>query len=99
MTFPEGLPATTENIVKAKSIVNTFKINGMTNIFEALKVALHLCDLKHKSKQFDKQPLVIFLTDGSANVGESKSENIISKVLKEKTFFSEKSKQISFFYL
>lgn len=62
--------------------METFSPNGGTNIYEALKIALHLYDLKKKSSaDFNKQPLIVFLTDGDPTVGETNINQIVSKVI------------------
>lgn len=55
---------------------------GGTDIFDALKVGLHLVELAQpQSKDADMpQPIIVFLTDGDPTVGVTSTEQIISKV-------------------
>lgn len=81
LTFPEAYVPSKENVAKAEKIIDTYTPNGGTNIFEALKIAIHLNNLQSKkNKDFNKQPLIIFLTDGDPTVGVTSTEEIISKV-------------------
>lgn len=73
--------ATKENIEKAKEVINNYQPDGGTNIYEALKIALHLYDLElKKNKDFNKQPIIVFLTDGDPTVGITGTEEIVNKL-------------------
>lgn len=67
-----------KNIENAKKIVNSFNPSGGTNIETALDVALKL----HKNSKLkdERQPMIMFLTDGQATVGQTNSDLIVSKV-------------------
>lgn len=54
---------------------------GGTNIYEALRVGLHLVKLR-QTRTGDKnaQPLIVFLTDGDPTVGKTSPTDIISQV-------------------
>lgn len=81
LSFPEAYAPTKENLENANKIIDKYIPNGGTNIFEALRIAIHLNNLQLKNnKDFNKQPLIIFLTDGDPTVGVSSTEEIISKV-------------------
>lgn len=73
--------ATKENIDKAKEVINNYQPDGGTNIYEALKIALHLYELElKKNKGFNKQPIIVFLTDGDPTVGVTATDEIINKL-------------------
>lgn len=73
--------ADTNNIQKAKDIVNNFKAGGGTNIFVALKIALRLVELSTTINQYrSKQPIIIFLTDGAPTVDVTDLDRITQEV-------------------
>lgn len=79
--FPEAFPATQDAINKATEVVKKFSANGGTNIYEALKVAIHLVKTQQlKNKESPIQPLIIFLTDGEPTVGVSATDTIRTKI-------------------
>ncbi|KAJ8946459.1 hypothetical protein NQ314_008887, partial [Rhamnusium bicolor] len=71
--------ATEENIKKAEEVVKKLNAFGGTDIKSALNIGLQLVEnnLKGGNKH---QPIVIFLTDGEATVGEVDNEKIIKNV-------------------
>jgi len=69
------LPASPENVRKAKQFVQDMEASGGTNSDEALRVAL--TQLKNVD---DSQKIVIFLTDGLPTVGETNVEKILENV-------------------
>lgn len=83
ITFNEGtdllakslLPASPENVKKAKRFVQDIEASGGTNIDEALRAALTLLRDAEGS-----QKMVVFLTDGLPTVGETNVEKILENV-------------------
>lgn len=83
MNFPEAFASSGENIENAKKIINSFDPTGSTNIYDALNIAVHLYDLQKKSfEEFNKQPLIVFLTDGEPTIVEINTNRIVSEVPK-----------------
>ncbi|HXG22926.1 MAG TPA: VIT and VWA domain-containing protein [Chthonomonadales bacterium] len=83
ITFNEGtdllakslLPASPENVKKAKQFVQDIEASGGTNIDEALRTALTLLrDIEGSQK------MIVFLTDGLPTVGETNVEKILENV-------------------
>ena len=64
--------------------MNNTSPGGGTNIYDALKVALHLVDVEHSKKTYERniQPMILFLTDGDPTSGVTKHESIIEHVRK-----------------
>lgn len=83
--LPQAFPATKENIGKVQEVVDKMEDEGLTNIIDALIVGLRLTSKgvrqsAQPSELHKHQPIVVFLTDGQANVGESRSSNMIEIV-------------------
>lgn len=72
--------ATSENVKRAIDVVSGMKGNGGTDINSALRAALD--NLNERSATETALPVVIFLTDGQATVGEQVAENILKNVTK-----------------
>lgn len=68
--------ATPENIEKAKSVIADKTDMGLTNIIAGLEVGLFLNKRAQESVPNKYQPMIIFLTDGLANIGVSSSDEI-----------------------
>ncbi|XP_039765777.1 inter-alpha-trypsin inhibitor heavy chain H4-like isoform X2 [Pararge aegeria] len=90
-------PASAANIAKAKVIASRLNISGATNINDALEAALSLVkkSVEQKNEKIDTEndnepaeikiqmePIIIFLTDGEPNVGQSDPNQIISHITK-----------------
>lgn len=77
--LPPAYEVTEKNLENAKKVVAKLNAFGGTDIQSALKVGLELVE---KNLVTDKkhQPLIVFLTDGEATVGEVDNEKIISTV-------------------
>lgn len=75
--MPDAYQAEEGNIQNAMKVVNQFQAMGATNINNALKVSLQLIDKNFNEKN---QPMIIFLTDGEATIGETSNKKIISTV-------------------
>ncbi|KAG5281748.1 hypothetical protein AALO_G00048380 [Alosa alosa] len=69
------VPATEDNIKRARAFVREMKVKGSTNINDALVKAGRLLQ---RSSQSDTRlvPMVIFLTDGSANEGVTNKDQM-----------------------
>jgi len=69
--FREGFsPATAQNLSAAREFVNALQADGGTNISGALEAALS------STVSQERLPLVLFLTDGVASVGEQEPDRI-----------------------
>ncbi|XP_041446959.1 inter-alpha-trypsin inhibitor heavy chain H3 isoform X2 [Xenopus laevis] len=70
--------ATPDNLKQAKEFVSRIKDDGMTNINDAVLRAVPLLDNAHESGAVPRRSvsLIILLTDGEANVGESNPTKI-----------------------
>ncbi len=69
------VPATRENVAKAKKFVENIEANGGTNIDDALKASLALF------KENDgKENMIVFITDGLPTVGETNIGTILQHV-------------------
>ncbi|KAF2887611.1 hypothetical protein ILUMI_18562 [Ignelater luminosus] len=81
-TFPNAYLASSDNIKKAKHTVSEFRPTAATDIYTALRVGLHLVELArtHKSDEVDRQPILVFLTDGDPTVGLRSAEKITNKI-------------------
>ncbi|XP_049822945.1 inter-alpha-trypsin inhibitor heavy chain H4-like isoform X1 [Aethina tumida] len=75
--LPDAYQAEEGNIQNAMKVVNQFQAMGATNINNALKVSLQLIDKNFNEKN---QPMIIFLTDGEATIGETSNKKIISTI-------------------
>ncbi|KAF4523726.1 hypothetical protein B566_EDAN011590 [Ephemera danica] len=77
----KSFPANTEYIAKAQDIASKMQIQGGTNIHDSLKVALGVAS---RGVSFDgsdsslPDPIIIFLTDGEATVGETRPDKILA---------------------
>ncbi|KAF2899117.1 hypothetical protein ILUMI_07056 [Ignelater luminosus] len=80
--FPNAYIATTDNINKAKTTISKFSPSAATDIYTALKVGLHLVEIaeNHKVDSIERQPLVVFLTDGDPTVRLTSREEITNKI-------------------
>ncbi|XP_075039204.1 inter-alpha-trypsin inhibitor heavy chain H3-like isoform X2 [Mixophyes fleayi] len=76
--------ATPENLKEAKQYVNSIDYGGLTNINDPLLKAVELLNKAHESKQVPERSvsLIILLTDGEANRGESNPARIQENVKK-----------------
>ncbi|XP_040215311.1 inter-alpha-trypsin inhibitor heavy chain H3-like isoform X2 [Rana temporaria] len=65
--------ATPGNLAAAREYIRNFHIDWATNINDALMQAVQLLDRAHQLKQVPERSvsLIVLLTDGQANVGES----------------------------
>ncbi|KAJ8920647.1 hypothetical protein NQ315_004786 [Exocentrus adspersus] len=77
--LPPAYEANEENIKKAEKVVEKLNAFGGTDIQSALKVGLELVASNIKTDK-KHQPLIVFLTDGEATVGETDNNKIISTV-------------------
>ncbi|CAH2099705.1 unnamed protein product [Euphydryas editha] len=88
--------ASRDNVDKAQVIVSRLSANGGTNIYKALDVAVDVINkayaknktdsnnttntIKEEAVGDDLQPIIIFLTDGDATVGETNPTRILSYI-------------------
>lgn len=81
-TFPSAYLASSDNIKKAKHTVSEFRPTAATDIYTALRVGLHLVELARTNKfdDVDRQPILVFLTDGEPTVGLRSAEEITNRV-------------------
>ncbi|XP_069793280.1 inter-alpha-trypsin inhibitor heavy chain H3-like [Narcine bancroftii] len=65
--------ATPENVLQAKKYILYLRLGAETNINESLLLAITLLDTAHKKKQLPERSvsMIILLTDGDPNVGET----------------------------
>ncbi|XP_071983882.1 inter-alpha-trypsin inhibitor heavy chain H3-like isoform X1 [Engystomops pustulosus] len=70
--------ATPENLEEAKRFVETISPRGMTNINDPLLKAVELLNQAHENKTLPERSvsLIVLLTDGEANTGESNPSRI-----------------------
>ncbi|KAL3280735.1 hypothetical protein HHI36_003971 [Cryptolaemus montrouzieri] len=68
--LPEAFQANQENINQAEKVIEKLSALGGTDIKSSLVVALQLLNETEKQRSESKQPLIIFLTDGEATIGE-----------------------------
>ncbi|KAG5868614.1 Inter-alpha-trypsin inhibitor heavy chain H4, partial [Gonioctena quinquepunctata] len=66
-------------IKKAERVVEKLRANGGTDIQSALKVGIQLVEKNHVEDK-KHQPIIIFLTDGEATVGETDNNRIIGTI-------------------
>ncbi|XP_056645310.1 inter-alpha-trypsin inhibitor heavy chain H4-like isoform X1 [Diorhabda sublineata] len=76
--IPPPYPASDEYLKKAEGVVEKLKAYGGTDIESALRVGLEIV-LKNKEDK-KHQPIIVFLTDGEATVGETNNDRIISTI-------------------
>lgn len=71
-----------DNIKKAKDTVSQLQATGSTDIHTALRVGLHLVELSRDQKidEVNRQPIIVFLTDGEPTVRLTSTEEISNKV-------------------
>ncbi|XP_078270186.1 LOW QUALITY PROTEIN: inter-alpha-trypsin inhibitor heavy chain H3a [Rhinoraja longicauda] len=76
--------ATPENVAEAKTFVRTIGAAGGTNINDPMLEAVQLLDKAHKLKQLPERSvsMIILLTDGDPNSGESDPSKIQENVKK-----------------
>ncbi|XP_063231735.1 inter-alpha-trypsin inhibitor heavy chain H4-like isoform X2 [Bacillus rossius redtenbacheri] len=72
--------ATIENINKAKEFTSRLSSYSSTNIYDALMKGLRVAQLGRTLTRGGAEPMIIFLTDGEANVGESEPGAIVASV-------------------
>ncbi|XP_063796690.1 inter-alpha-trypsin inhibitor heavy chain H3 [Pseudophryne corroboree] len=86
--------ATPENIEEAKQYVKSIRSRGVTNINDPLMKAVQLLNKAHESKEVPERSisLIILLTDGEANAGESNpariQENVKNAIRGKYTLYS-----------
>ncbi|XP_067908027.1 inter-alpha-trypsin inhibitor heavy chain H3-like isoform X1 [Heterodontus francisci] len=74
--------ATLDNVVKAKSFVRTISARGGTNINDPMLEAVRRLDKAHQEKELPERSvsMIILLTDGDPNEGESNPTKIQQNV-------------------
>ncbi|XP_072137006.1 inter-alpha-trypsin inhibitor heavy chain H3-like [Mobula birostris] len=74
--------ATPENVNEAKDFVKTIRAQGATNINDPMLEAVRLLDRAHQKKQLPERSvsMIILLTDGDPNTGESNPSKIQQNV-------------------
>ncbi|XP_078314331.1 inter-alpha-trypsin inhibitor heavy chain H4-like [Crassostrea virginica] len=77
----EFVQATPENIMASKNYVNNINSGGGTNIDLALKEGIKR--LTQISGNKGRAPVLVFLTDGEATVGETNTERILENLKRE----------------
>ncbi|XP_032996621.1 inter-alpha-trypsin inhibitor heavy chain H4 [Lacerta agilis] len=72
------LPATEENVERAKRYVENIYAGGSTNINDALQTAINLLDKDTKAESLPDQSvsMIILLSDGQPNTGETNIDRI-----------------------
>ncbi|KRT81312.1 VWA domain-containing protein [Oryctes borbonicus] len=80
--FPGPSDVNPYNIKDTITTVKKLNVDGLTNIEDALRVALHLVNIDKKlSSVVDSlQPMIIFLTDGQPTAGEGDPKKILARV-------------------
>nr|XP_026484892.1 inter-alpha-trypsin inhibitor heavy chain H3-like [Vanessa tameamea] len=96
----EPVLASPDNIAKAQDIVSKFSAIGGTNIYEALDVAIDVINKAYETNKSDSsaavnnsdaerikalQPIIVFLSDGEASVGETNPKRILSHISEKNT--------------
>ncbi|XP_071053220.1 inter-alpha-trypsin inhibitor heavy chain H4-like [Onthophagus taurus] len=76
---------TSENRDEAERVVANFAAGGGTNIYDSLMFALHSVN-ELKGNPNEPQPIIIFLTDGDATVGNTNHNEIIEDVTKNNKY-------------
>ncbi|XP_077308318.1 inter-alpha-trypsin inhibitor heavy chain H3-like [Lithobates pipiens] len=81
---PSLVKATPENLIEAKDFVREIQESGATNINDAVLRAVELLDKAHELNQVPERSvsLIVLLTDGEANEGETVPERIQENVRK-----------------
>ncbi|XP_037585407.1 inter-alpha-trypsin inhibitor heavy chain H4 isoform X2 [Cebus imitator] len=79
---PSLVPASTENVNKARSFAAGIHALGGTNINDAVLMAVQLLDRSNREEQLPSRSvsLIILLTDGDPTVGETNPRNIQKNV-------------------
>ncbi|XP_017771114.1 PREDICTED: inter-alpha-trypsin inhibitor heavy chain H4-like [Nicrophorus vespilloides] len=84
ISFAPAYPVKNTTINETNKLVKAMRAKGGTNIYDALRVAIHLIKLRRKRVGNNNiQPLIIFLTDGEATVGKTNKNEIIDGISKE----------------
>ncbi|KAK9736763.1 Vault protein inter-alpha-trypsin domain [Popillia japonica] len=85
--FPGRNDVNPDNIKDTIKLIDILDADGGTNIADALKVALYLVDVDKRTNPSNDapQPMIIFLTDGEATVGQTESHKIVAEVQEENT--------------
>ncbi|KAF2888753.1 hypothetical protein ILUMI_17420 [Ignelater luminosus] len=80
--FPSASLVDPDNIKKAKDTVSQLVATGGTDIHTALRVGLHLVELAKNENidEVNRQPLIVFLTDGEPTVRLRSTEEISNKI-------------------
>lgn len=79
--LPPAFEVNENTIKRAKRIVDSFEADGGTNIYIALKIALRLVEsAADENKSNNRQPLIIFLTDGDPTIYVTNTNRIIRDV-------------------
>ncbi|XP_069793283.1 inter-alpha-trypsin inhibitor heavy chain H3-like isoform X2 [Narcine bancroftii] len=78
------IQASPEHVAEAKVFVQTILAEGATNINDPMLEAVKLLDRSHQEKQLPERSvsMIILLTDGDPNTGESNPQNIQKNVKK-----------------
>ncbi|XP_053570494.1 inter-alpha-trypsin inhibitor heavy chain H3 [Bombina bombina] len=78
------MPATPQNVKEARQFVNSISDRGSTNINDPLMKAIELLNIAHELKEVPERStsLIILLTDGQANVGETNPARIQQNIKK-----------------
>lgn len=75
------IPASKENIAKAKAIAQELEPLDSTNIIAALRQSLEVANWGQKKEHALKEkPIIIFLTDGQPNEEMSNGDDIVKAV-------------------
>lgn len=86
-SFPRAFAPTEEVILKACQAVEQMDANGGTNIFEGLRVAVKLIEVEKRSDpENQRQPMIIFLTDGEPTIGVTDLISIQSQFSEQNVF-------------
>jgi len=85
--FPKACLANADNIQKGKSFVSNLHALSTTNIYDALKIGLHLVEItKEENTDYKNyQPIVMFLTDGEPTTGITSTERIVTEITEYNT--------------
>ncbi|KAF2899202.1 hypothetical protein ILUMI_06974, partial [Ignelater luminosus] len=80
--FPRTSLVNPDNIKKAKDTVSQLVATGGTDIHTALRVGLHLVELAKNQKidEVNRQPIIVFLTDGEPTVRLRSTVEISNKI-------------------
>ncbi|KAF2885858.1 hypothetical protein ILUMI_20315 [Ignelater luminosus] len=82
LKFPSASVVNPDNIKNAKDTISQLVPGGGTDILTALRVSLHLVELAkdHKVDEVNRQPIIVFLTDGDPTVRLTSTEEISNKI-------------------